>query len=120
MTNTAQALYQFFSGFGLQPYVEENVPKGTEPPYITYELKEPDWRAPTSLRARVWYRSSSYVDISAKVDQIKAAIDEGISIKTNGGKIVIEPDMNFVQYQPTDEVTLKVAYLSMVFHAHTT
>ena len=38
MTNTAKALYQFFSGFGLPAYVEYNVPDEAALPYITYRL----------------------------------------------------------------------------------
>ena len=120
MTNTGKALYTFFSGFGLPAYAEENVPSGTELPYITFELAQPDWRAPGALRARVWYRKSDYVDMSAKLDAISAAIGEGTSVKTDGGYIELQKENNFIQFQATDEPTLKVAYLSMIIHAHTT
>lgn len=120
MTNVARALYTFFSGFGLPAFVEENVPTGTEPPYITYELVNPEWRAPAALRARVWYRTSSYTDMSATLDAIGAAIGEGTTIRTDGGFVELQKDMRFVQFQATDEPTIKVAYLSMIIHAETT
>lgn len=121
MTNTAKALYGFFSGFGLPAYVEYSPPDDAVLPYITYQLAQPEWHDPTSIYARVWYRSTSYVDISAKVDEIAAAIGEGVSIPTRGGYIVLEKGNPFAQYMPMEgDDTLKVMYLNLILFAHTT
>ena len=54
MTNTAKALYQFFSGFGIPAYVEYAPPDNAQLPYITYQLIEPDWDDGGTFYARVW------------------------------------------------------------------
>jgi hypothetical protein len=112
MTNTAKALYQFFSGFGLPAYVEYNVPDESVLPYMTYQLTEPGWNDSGTIYARVWYRSTSFTAINAKVDQIKAAVGEGVSIHTNGGAVYLTKGMPFAQNIPMEgDETLKVVYL---------
>ena len=114
MMNTARALYLFFSGFGIPAYVENNVPDTAVLPYITYELMRPDRLRQASLRARIWYRDTSFEAITAKADAIRALIEGGHSIPVNGGALRIWPDDQFLQFQPPDEPELKIAYLSMI------
>jgi len=121
MTNTAIALYQFFSGFGLEAFVENNVPEEAQLPYITYQLTEPDWDDSQAMYARVWYRSTSFLAINAKVDEIRAAIGEGASIPTAGGAVYLSKGSPFAQYMPMEgDDTLKVVYLNIIIHAITT
>lgn len=121
MTNTAKALYNFFSGFGLPAYVEYNVPDSAVLPYITYQVVEPDWMDAATIFARVWYRDTSYVAINAKADQIKAAIGGGAMLPTDGGCLVLEKGTPFVQEQPMEgDDTLKVYYLNFTIYAYTT
>ena len=121
MTNTAKALYQFFSGFGLDAYVEYSPPEDAQLPYITYQLIEPDWDDGGTFYARVWYRSTSYSAINTKVDQISAAIGEGASLPIDGGGAVyLSKGTPWVQYMPMEgDDTLKVAYLNFNIHALT-
>lgn len=112
MTNTAKALYQFFSSFGLPAYVEYNVPDEAVLPYITYQLNEPGWNDSGTIYARVWYRSTSFTAINAKVNQIKAAVGEGVSLPTDGGAVYLTKGVPFAQYMPMEgDETLKVVYL---------
>lgn len=121
MTNTAKAMYQFFSGFGIPAYVEYAPPDEAQLPYITYQLIEPDWDDGGTFYARVWYRSTSYTAINAKVDEIRAAIGEGVSIPTSGGAVYLSKGTPFVQYMPMEgDDTLKVAYINFNIHALTT
>lgn len=121
MTQTAKALYSFFSGFGLPAYVEYSPPDDAVLPYITYQLVEPGWNNPGSMYARVWYRSTSYVDVSAKVDEIAAAIGEGVSLPTESGAVYLGKGTPFAQYMPMEgDDTLKVMYLNLIVFAHTT
>jgi len=121
VTNVAIALYQFFSGFGLDAYVEYNVPDDAALPYITYQLVAPDWRDSAMMYARVWYRSTSFASINAKVDEISAAIGEGVSIPTDGGAVYLGKGSPFRQYQPMEgDDTLKVVYLNLIINAITT
>lgn len=112
MTNTAKALYRFFSSFDLDAYTEYTVPEEAELPYITYQVAEPGWNAIGTIYARVWYRSTSFVAINAKVDEIMAAVGEGVSIPTDGGAVYLTKGTPFAQNIPMEgDDTLKVVYL---------
>lgn len=125
MTNTAKALYEFFSGFGLPAYVVGAVPDETpdgQPvnlPYITYQLREPHWRTQSQIYAELWYRSTSLVPITAKTDEIRAAIGEGLSIPTEGGAIYLSEFTAEPMYMEGDD-TLKRMYMTMTLEAPTT
>lgn len=118
MTDTAKALYQFFSGFGIPTFVEYNIPEkmpdGTPvtPPYITYQVIEPDWPDNGTLYARLWYRGTTYRDINAKTDEIKAAVGGGVTLPTDSGCVFLTKGTPFAQEQPTEgDDTLMVYYL---------
>lgn len=119
MTETAQALYLFFSAFNLPAYTEFSMPDDAVMPYITYELAEPHWKSRTMIHARVWFRSVSFVEISNVIDRIKAAIGEGISIPTDSGVVYLFPDDNFAQFMPQEDPSIKCAYLSFIVHSET-
>lgn len=120
MLQTSKALYTFFSAFGIPAYVEDSVPNEVKAPYITYELAEPDWRGSASIHARVWYRDESFRAITAKVDEIRAALGEGASIPTESGAVYLWADDNWAQFQPmAGDYTLKCAYLSLILQANT-
>ena len=116
-----RALYQFWSGFDIPAYIEENVPTEATLPYITYSVSIPEWKDNDIVNARVWYEGTSYADIAAKLDQISNAIDDGVSISTGSGVAYLFKDTNFIQFQPYEasKDTIKVAYLSMVLHVLT-
>ena len=121
MTNTARALYQFFSGFGIPAYAEYAPDDDAQLPYITYQVIEPDWDDGGTFYARVWYRSRNFVAINAKVDEIKAAVGEGVSIRTPGGAVYLTKGTPFIQFQPLEgDDSLRVAYLNFNIHAITT
>lgn len=121
MTSTATALYNFFSSFGIPAYVTDNIPDNVQMPYITYDLVEPEPLSVGLLSASVWYRGTSYAEISAKVDQIKAAIGNGLSLKTSSGVIHLfrEREGAFVRMMNDPNRETKRAYLSMTIHCNT-
>ena len=125
MKDVAKALYDFWSSFGLPAYPENNVPYSedgvnpVDPPYITYRITRPEWRTQVSTYARVWYKDTSYIAISNKVDQIESRIGEGVMLPTESGFILLFKDLNFCQYEPTEDSPLKVAYLSLIEEADT-
>ncbi len=121
MTSTAQALYQFFSGFSLPAYVEYSPPDDAVLPYITYQVIEPNWPDVGTLYARVWYRSTSFTAINAKVDEIRRAVGEGVSIPTSGGAVYLSKGTPFAQNMPMEgDDTLRVVYLLFNISAPTT
>lgn len=115
MMATATALYSFWSSFGIPAYPEGYAPENAVEPYITYELKKPNWSELTVCTSRVWYRSKSYVDITEKIDEIGDRIGEGVLIPCGDGFIQLFKDAEFVQFQPYEaDDSVKVAYLSMI------
>ena len=74
MINTAKALYEFYSGFGLPAYTVSTVPDDAQLPYITYSLIETEPLESATHYAQVWYRDTSNAALLAKVDEIKAAL----------------------------------------------
>lgn len=125
MKDVAKALYDFWSSFGLPAYPENNVPYSedgvnpVDPPYITYRITRPEWRTQVSTYARVWYKDTSYKSITEKVDQIESRIGEGLMLSTDSGFILLFKDLNFCQFEPTEDSRLKVAYLSLIEEANT-
>lgn len=115
-----EALYTFFSSFGLPAYEEGRVPEygpdGAKiaPPYITVQLIAPAPGEQAPFYARVWYRDRSNTAINAKVDEIAAALAAGAAIPTAHGAVYIYAGDNFDQRQAQPgDITLKCAYLSM-------
>lgn len=92
-----EALYSFFSGFGIPAYEENSVyamaDNGNAPsfPYLTYEVKTDYFgETDTNISFSLWYRSMSLVDINAKSEEISAAIGRvGKLLDFDSGRILI-------------------------------
>lgn len=97
MRETAKALKQFVSGFGLPAYVNSNVPDSATLPYLTYPLTEPEWDQKASFYIQGWYRSTGYSEMLTKADLIAAEIGTGVTISTDHGFLVIYPETPLVQ-----------------------
>ena len=121
MVEFAKGLYGFFSNFGLPAYVEYSVPDDADVslPYITYELIRPDWKSNGQvLTARIWYRSTSFSAVLDKVDQIRQAIGNGISIKLSNGAVHLWADEAWAQAVPNDEPDIKCIRLGFIIQAN--
>lgn len=106
--NKAQALHEFWSGFGLTAYDENSVPTGSDKPnypYITYEVATDSFGNVVGLYGSIWYRSTSWVDVNNKADEIAKAIGEnGYHIsKVDGGYLLIRKGTPFAQRMTDDE-----------------
>lgn len=89
MINTAQALYQFWSSFGLPAYTVGTVPDEAQIPYITYSLVETEPLEPLTHYAQVWYRTTSNAALLAKTDEIMAVLKNGVRIPCDGGSVAL-------------------------------
>lgn len=120
MIQTAQALQDFFSSFGIPAYVTGNVPDIAAMPYITYDLTNPEPLAHAMFHASVWYRDTSVIAVSEKCDEIEAAIGNGLSIPTESGVIYLFRDRNtpFAQLQNDPNPQTKRMYLTMVINCY--
>lgn len=118
MMNTARALYDFWSGFGLPAATVGTVPDGWQLPYITYSLVESEPLAPTTHYAQVWYRDTCNAAMLAKVDEIKAAIGDGVVLDCEGGCVVIRPATPFVQLMVDENPENRYAYINMQLNCY--
>lgn len=87
MTKT-EALYQFWSSFGIPAYNESSVPTGKDKPdfpYITYQVVTDSFNDNAFMSASLWYRNTTWKPAHAK----SAEISQNIS---RGGKIISYDD----------------------------
>lgn len=101
MTKEA-TLYQFFSSFGIEAYEVNSVPTGDDSPvfpYLTYNTITGSFGEDNvSLTVYLWYRSSSWLEINAKTDEISRRIGlGGIMLPCNGGAIWLLRGTPFAQ-----------------------
>lgn len=107
----AAALYQFFSGFGLEAWEENSVYALESPPefpYLTYEMRTDAFGDyDTAITFSIWYRSTSWAAANAKVEEISEAIGRGGTIMhVDGGYMLIMRGSPFAQSlgDPSDDM----------------
>lgn len=89
--DNVQALNKFWNGFGLPAYDYTTVPKDVTMPYITYEVAEDFFGSQRQLAASLWYRSTSWKEITEKAKEISQFISRGgIMIPTDDGAMWIK------------------------------
>lgn len=74
--NKEQAIQKLWSSFGIPAYDEQTVPDNAKMPYITYQVATDSIDQVVNLSASIWYRSSSWKDISNKCDEIARYLAE--------------------------------------------
>ena len=111
-----QAIHSFWSSFDIPAYDENSVPDGAQMPYITYNVVTNNVGGITLLTASVWYRSTSWVDISGKVAEIaeKLALNGYYSITLDDGVVWFVQGTPFAQRMsdPEDD-TIRRYYLNV-------
>lgn len=95
----SQAIHAFWSSFGIPAYDENTVPDDAEMPYITYNVVINNVGGVTLLTASVWYRSTSWAEISTKVDEIgeKLALKGFYSARLDNGIMWLVQGTPFAQ-----------------------
>lgn len=108
--NKAQALYKFWSGFGI-PVIDEQSSYDEETmkqlnidfPYITYESGVGDFVEEITLAADLYYRSTTWSEIEAKAAEIAEAIGyAGKLVSYDGGAIWIKRQSPIYQRMAAD------------------
>lgn len=119
-TRVAEALYNFFSAFGIPAYAVGSVPTKVRAPYLVYDLVVPDFLQSMPFYAEVYYRSPTFEALNAKVDEIEDAIGLGVSIPTEYGCVRVYRGDNFRQSRefPGDPMQ-RAAYLNLIIQADT-
>ena len=98
MMNKEQALYKFWSSFGVSTYEATSVPDTAAFPRITYEGTTDDFGHSVATTISVWSRSSSWVEAEAIKRLIEATITRGGYMQPfDGGAIWIKKANPFAQ-----------------------
>lgn len=120
MISTAEALYDFLSGFGIPAYGKDTVPDDAVLPYLTFPIKEPHWNSPTTFYVTVYYldEMSSRASI-LKADEIVNEIGDMTVIPCTGGYVVLRPDNPVLQELPP-EGNVRGTYINLQLNAFKT
>ena len=109
--NKIQALNAFWNGFNLKAYDETSVPDDATLPYITYEVSSDDFGGTLAQTASLWYRSSSWSEITAKEQEIADFITRGgRMIKYDQGAMWISKGTPWAQRMgdPSDDLIRRI------------
>lgn len=106
----SQALYTFWNSFGIpaideQSAYDEGVLEqlNITYPYITYETAVDFLDGPVLIGADLWYKSTSWAEISRKADEIGAYIGlGGRVIRYDGGGVWITRSASFYRRMPEE------------------
>lgn len=103
--NKTEALYHFYSGFGLQA-IEENVLLDSNElmfPFLTYSVLTDGFGSEISLNCSLWYRGTSWISADEKAEEISRYIGQsGILLDFDDGKIWIKRGSPFAQNMSDD------------------
>lgn len=108
-----QGLQSFWGSFGIPAYDENSVPDDAEMPYITYAAVVGPFGAVVPMSADVWYSSTSWKEISNKVDEISERLNGYALIELGDHQYIMLSKINgsqFAQrlYDETDFFTRRV------------
>ena len=120
MRQTAKALKQFASQFGLPAYTNSSVPDDVSLPYIVYPLTEPEWNQKSSFYLLIWARTRGYTQLLEIADSIQETIGVGVKIDTEDGYVVIWPETPLIQEQSDIENDTKGIYINLSINAYHT
>lgn len=98
--NKQQALYKFWSGFGLNAYEQNNVPYDVIMPYITYNESIGSIGSTVTLTGSLWYfdEDGDRLDIVDKTNEIAEAIGlGGMTVKYDDGMLWVTKGTPFAQ-----------------------
>lgn len=113
----AQAIHEFWSSFGLAAIDEYSAyDESMELPsnYITYEFQSANFGDSVALTASLWYRSTSWKDISKKADEIAEYIGWGGKLlPVDGGYIWIKLGSPFAQRMSVEQDNIRRIYMNI-------
>lgn len=93
-----QALTAFWNSFGIPAYDDASVPDEAQFPYITFGVSTDSLGNVVNLNASLWYRSTSWREITQKVEEISKYIGYGFrTVPFDNGYIYITRGAPFAQ-----------------------
>lgn len=111
----AQAIDAFWNSFGLPAYDENTVPQNATLPRITYNVATGSLEDVISLTGSLWYRSSSWRDISLKAKEIekRLGLHGGEVIDLDDGKLWLVKGNPFSQRMPDPDNSIRRIYINI-------
>lgn len=110
--NKWQAIDAFWNSFEIPAYDETAVPDDAVMPYITYSGTTSNFENPITLTASIWYRQTSWRDISLKADEIAQYLGYTYrAIKLDDGYMVLTQGATFAQRMRDEDDAVRRIYL---------
>lgn len=106
-----QAFHAFWSSFNIPAYDVFTVPDNAQFPYITYEASDDFFGAQLQQSVSIWYRSSSWTEITMKENEIAERIGRGgVLVPCDGGNIWIKRQNPWAQRMddPSDNMVRRI------------
>lgn len=112
--NKEQALHAFWASFGIPAYDENTVPTDATLPRLTYSVATDSFGSSVPLSASLWYRTTSWEDITLKSNEIEADIGRGGKLVAyEGGAIWIKRGVPFAQRVSDENDAIRRIYLNV-------
>ena len=109
-----EAIHNFWSGFSIPAYDEFTVPDNATLPYITYSFGYDVFGGVIDINASIWYRSTSWAEITAKAQEIADKIKNGgINLKTDNGGIWLYAGSPIYQRYDSGDNDIRRIYLNI-------
>lgn len=115
--NKWEAIQSFWESFDLPAYDENSVPDDATAPYITYSAETADFENVILLTGSIWYRSTSWKNISLKSDEIASSLKK--IIKLDDGYLFITRGSPFAQRMMDTDETVKRIYINLMCEFYT-
>lgn len=111
----AQALDEFWNSFGVNAYDENSVPDEAIFPRITYNVVSDSLNNVVSLHADLWYRSTSWKDITILAEKIAERVKgSGYAIKSiDGGYVYLTGGTPFAQRLQDPDPDIRRIYINI-------
>lgn len=107
----SQAIYHFWSGFGIPAYDENKLPPNATVPYITFESATGTFDNILSLTASIWDKGNSYEKLDKMADDIAKFIKTMECPEIDGGRyrvFVGESKYSMHMDDPIDDQIVRV------------
>lgn len=112
--NKEQALHAFWASFGLTTYDENTVPEDAAMPRLTYSVVSDSLGSTVAPSASLWYRTSSWQEITEKKEQISSAIGRGGKlVHYDGGAIWIKRGVPFSRRVHDEDDKIRRIYINI-------
>lgn len=111
--NKSQIVHSFWNSFNIPAYDENTVSPVTTLPHITYFFASDNFDHPVEMNASLWYRSTSWQDISNKADEIALVIGDGLILPVDGGYIWITRGRPFAQRMADSDDSIRRIYINI-------